>query len=288
MRINGETQLVGIIGHEIGYTMSPAIHNAAFCKLGMNWLYVPLRVAPQQLRPALLGLRACGFRGCNITVPHKLESVRYLDDTREPAGLLEAVNTVVNDNGLMIGYNTDVEGFRSFLVEADVPVGGSSVLLVGAGGAARAVALALAQEGAQRIYVMNRTPKRAGALADLLKRATPRTEISVRTFDIEGSLVLGECDLAVNCTPTAGSEEVVLPLDYEAFCDGKWAIDIGYAKVRSAFLREAAARGARTADGAGMLIHQAAASFRLWTGRPAPLSEMKRAYLAEVAGGEEE
>jgi shikimate dehydrogenase len=276
--IDGRTQLVGIVGYDIAYTLSPAIHNAAFSSLGMNWAYVPLRVPSGELGSAVRGLCAAGFRGFNVTIPHKLEAVSYMDELREPAGLLEAVNTVVCDGGVIVGHNTDVEGFRAFLEEASVEAGGSSVLLVGAGGASRAVALALAEEGAARIFVMNRTPRKSAELLALLKRATPATEISVRTFDLEGSQVLGECDIVVNCTPLAGPETDQLPLDYEGFSAGKWAIDLKYTKGENAFLAEASARKARTADGEGMLIHQAAASFALWTGRPAPLGEMRQAY----------
>jgi shikimate dehydrogenase len=278
LRIDGKTEIVGIVGYGIEYTMSPAIHNAAFSSLGMNWAYIPLRVLPQELEEAMRGLRASGFKGFNVTVPHKVEATRYLDELREPAGLLEAVNTVVCDDGKMIGFNTDVEGFRSFIEEAGIQAEGSSVLLVGAGGASRAVALALAEKGVARIFVMNRTAEKAEDLSFLLKRATPATEISVRKFDREGSRVLSECDIVVNCTPLAGSEAAQLPLDYGAFEQGKWAIDLKYAKEGTAFLREASSREAKTADGEGMLIHQAAASFRLWTGRPAPLREMRQAY----------
>lgn len=283
MDIDGETQLVGIVGYGIAYTMSPAIHNAAFSSLGMNWVYVPLRVSPEDLGLALHGLCASGFRGFNVTVPHKVEAVRHMDTLDAPANLLEAVNTVVCEGGAMIAHNTDVEGFKSFLAEAGVPAAASSILLVGAGGAARAVALALAGEGAARIFVMNRSTQKAAELVDLLKRASPTTEISVRGFDLEGSRVLRECDIVVNCTPLASEEAGQLPLDYGRFSSGKWAIDLKYARGETAFLAEASSRGAKTADGEGMLLHQAAASFRLWTGKPAPLREMREAYRVAVS-----
>jgi shikimate dehydrogenase len=278
--MDGETQLVGILGHGIEYTMSPAIHNAAFRKLGMNWAYVPLRVSLHQLEPALRGLCALGFKGCNVTIPYKMEVVRYLDGLSEPAGRLGAVNTVICGDGGMVGYNTDVEGFRSFLADKDVRVEGTTILLIGAGGASRAVALALAEEGAARIFVMNRTMRKAEELAALLKTLNLVTEISVRTFDLEGSRVLEESDVVVNCTPLAGSDADRMPLDYKGFTANKWAIDLKYAEGTSDFLHKANARGAKTADGEGMLLHQAAASFRLWTGQTAPLQAMRRAYRA--------
>ncbi len=276
--IDGDTQLVGIVGRDIAYTMSPAIHNTAFSRLGMNWAYVPLRVSYGGLQAAVRGLCAAGFRGFNVTIPYKLEAARCVDELREPAGVLGAVNTVVCEGGLTIGYNTDVDGFRSFLAEAGIRAHGSSVLLIGAGGAARAVALALAREGAARVYVMNRSRERAEELAALLKRVTPATEISLRTFDIEGSRIMEECDLAVNCTPLAGSGADQVPMEYGGFGAGKWAIDLKYAKKETAFLAQASAAGAMTADGGEMLLQQAAASFSLWTGVPAPLPEMRDAY----------
>jgi len=278
LHIDGETQIVGIIGCAIEYTLSPAIQNAAFRSSGMNWVYIPFQVAADELEGAVAGSRALGLRGFNVTIPHKIEIVRYLDELRGVAGILRTVNTVACEEGKLMGYNTDVEGFRRFLQEAGVRAEGSSVLLVGAGGAARAVVLALAEEGASRIFIMNRTPDKAVELAGLLKRPTSVSEISVRTFDLEGSRVLGECDIVVNCTPLAGSDADQLPLDYGGFSAEKWAIDLKYAAGDTAFLREASVRGAQTADGEGMLLHQAAASFRLWTGRPAPLQEMRQAY----------
>ncbi len=284
MRIDGRTQIVGIVGHDIDYTLSPAIHNAAFENLAMNWLYVPLRVKPGELETGVLGLRALGFRGFNVTIPHKVEAVLYLDSLEGAAGTLQSVNTVVSDgDGLLTGYNTDVEGFRAFLREEGPKVAGSAVLLIGAGGAARAVALALAEEGAARIFVMNRSRRRAVELAGLLKTATPATEISLRTFDLEGSRVLWECGVVVNCTPLAGSHAGELPIAYEGFRADKWAIDLKYAGQSTAFMREASQRGAKTADGEGMLLHQAAASFALWTGKPAPVRKMREAYRLAIS-----
>ncbi len=281
MRVDGETRMVGIVGHDMEYTLSPAIHNAAFEDLDLNWLYVPLRVPPGELERAVTGLRALGFAGFNVTIPYKTEAVYHLDGLRGEAAKLDAVNTVVREGGLLMGYNTDVKGFMSFLAEAGIVASGSSVLLVGAGGASRAVALALAEEGAVRIFVMNRSRDRAARSVELLKRATPSTEISVRTFDLEGSRVLEECEIVVNCTPLAGSDGKELPLDYENFSADKWAIDLKYG-ADTAFMKEASARGAKAVDGEGMLLHQAAASFRLWTGREPSLQRMREAYRETV------
>ncbi|MBN2027760.1 MAG: shikimate dehydrogenase [Actinobacteria bacterium] len=275
--------MIGIVGHGIDYTLSPAIHNAALKSLDMNWLYLPLRVSPGELEHAVRGLRALGFKGFNVTIPHKVEMAGYMNELRGAAATLASVNTVVCTGGRMLGYNTDVEGFNAFLREAGVKPAESSVLLVGAGGAARAVALALAEEGAARIFVMNRSRERALELAALLKRATPATEISLRKFDREGSRILRECSLVVNCTPLASRDESELPLDYGDFTADKWAIDLKYATRGTAFMGAASARGAKTADGEGMLLHQAAASFALWTGREAPLHEMREAYRIDVS-----
>jgi shikimate dehydrogenase len=146
------------------------------------------------------------------------------------------------------------------------------------------VAIAVASGGASRIFIMNRTLKRANELASLLKRVTPVTEISVRTFDVKSSRVLGECSMVINCTPLEGSEGGDLPLDYEGFSADIWAIDLNYVAPETSFLRMSSERGAKTADGAGMLLHQAAASFRLWTGQSPPLAEMRKAFKRATKG----
>jgi shikimate dehydrogenase len=287
LSIDGTTQMVGIVGYPIDYTLSPAMHNAAFAALDMNWIYLPLRVPPGEVAGAVGGLRSLGFRGFNVTIPHKVEVVRYLRGLREEAETLQAVNTVVDEGGELWGYNTDVEGFRGFLSEAGIGASDSSVLILGAGGAARAVVLALMKEGAARIFVMNRTREKAMRLFSLLKGVTATTEISVRTFDYDGSRVLRECDMVVNCTPLGNTNSEELPLLYEDFTGEKWAVDLKYGARETAFLREASAQGARRADGEGMLIFQAVASFRLWTGQAAPVEVMREA-LRKNMGAERE
>jgi len=284
--INGRTTLVGLIGYAFHYTLSPAIHNAAFREKGMNWVYVPLPVRPGELAEALRGLKALGFRGANVTIPHKIEAAVLVDELCGEARLLGAVNTLVVEEGKLLGYNTDVEGFKLFVEERGIPVRGRAALLIGAGGAARAVALALAREGLARLHILNRTEARALELQELLKGVYPSTEISVGKLDPEGSRVLEECDLAVNCTPLGSRESGELPVDYRAFREGKWAVDLSYGAERSRFLDEAERHGAEVADGEGMLLHQAAASFRLWTGQPAPLEVMRSACRRAMSSGE--
>jgi shikimate dehydrogenase len=277
MNVNGVTELVGIIGYPIDYTMSPAIHNAAFRALEMNWLYVPLRVPPGQAGEAVKGLRALGFRGANVTIPHKVEVARCVDELKGDAALLQAVNTVVVRDGALIGHNTDTEGFAGLLHQAGIALKGSTVLIIGAGGACRAVGLVAAREGAGRIYIMNRTSRKAGELVELLKGANPASEIFERTFDFEGASVAADCDVIINGTPLAERDERQLPLDYECLTSRQWVLDLKYGESGSAFLEAAAGRGARTADGAGMLLAQAAASFRIWTGRNPPRAVMREA-----------
>jgi len=284
LQVNGGTELVGIIGYPIHYTLSPLMHNAAFRALGMNWIYLPLRVPPGEVASALGGLRSLGFRGANVTIPHKVEVVGFLDDLKGDADLLGAVNTVVKEEERLMGYNTDVAGFIAFLHETQIEVEGASALIFGAGGAARAVVLALLREGASRIYIMNRTASRARELKTALKRATSHSDISERAFDYEGSRVLNQCGLVVNCTPLAVDDKNELPLEYGDFTGGQWAVDLNYAGRGTAFLKEASSRGANTANGEGMLLHQAAASFRLWTGENPPEEEMRQA-LKEVIYG---
>jgi shikimate dehydrogenase len=274
--IDGITEVVGIIGYPIDYTLSPAIHNAAFCSLSLNWVYIPMRVAPDKLQPALQGLRTLGFRGANVTIPHKIAALEFIDDLRGDAELLQAVNTLSVQEGKIIGYDTDARGFTGFLGEAGIEVEGSSAMVIGAGGSARAVVLSLMREKAERIFIMNRTEGRTRELKALLKRANSDSEISERTFDYEGARVIRESSLIINCTPLGKAVDDMPPVAPEDLHEGQWVVDLKYQEA-GAFLKEAAARGARTATGEGMLLHQAAASFEIWTGGTAPMAEMRKA-----------
>lgn len=286
--VNGKTQLVGLIGHGIDYTLSPAIHNAAFRARGMNWIYVPLRVAPGGLRAAMEGVRSLGFQGANVTVPHKLEAALLVDELLGDAALLGAVNTLLVEGNRLLGYNTDVAGFRSFMEEEGIDTEGHPVLIIGAGGAARAVGLAVAREGASHIFILNRTEKKAREMAGLLKREITTTEIRVERPGCEASGMLRRSALVVNCTPLDAVAEGLLTLPPDAFGEGGWVVDLKYGFRKSVFLEEAARCGARVADGSGMLIHQAAASFRIWTGEVPPLAEMREAYLHALGENTEE
>jgi shikimate dehydrogenase len=222
-----------------------------------------------------------------VTIPYKVEVVGYLDELQGDAGLLGAVNTMVNEGERLVGYNTDVHGFAASLNDKKIEVAGSTVLIIGAGGAARAVGLALLKEGVSKIYIMNRTAGRTWELLTALKRATSHSDISERAFDYEGSKVLSDCDLVVNCTPLAADDESELPLDYGDFRGGQWAMDLNYAIRSTAFLEEASSHGANTANGEGMLLHQAAASFSLWTGESPPVEEMRKAFKEAINGSKQ-
>ncbi|OFW65832.1 MAG: hypothetical protein A2V52_03150, partial [Actinobacteria bacterium RBG_19FT_COMBO_54_7] len=238
--------MVGIIGYPIDYTLSPAIHNAAFCSLEMNWLYIPMRVIPNQLESALAGFRALGFRGANVTIPHKMAASDLVDELRGDAQLLQAVNNISCVDGALLGFNTDSKGFEAFMLEAGIDVENRLVTVLGAGGAARGVVLAVARQGAARVFVMNRTSDRTLELKALLKRAICDSEISERTFDNEGARVINESDLIINCTPLGKRHEDMPPIDVEDFHQGQWVVDLKYRET-GLLLREAAARGAGTA-----------------------------------------
>ncbi len=286
-QVDGRTQLVGLIGYGIEGTLSPAMHNAAFHALNLNWIYVPLRVKPGLVAQALQGLLALDFRGANVTVPHKLETAKLVGELKGDAAATGAVNTLVREGEGFSGHNTDVHGFEMLIAERGIEVSGKVACLIGAGGAALAVGLVMARKGAARIYVLNRTPSRAEDLRERLKSSGTSTDIRVEELGPEGARVLKECDLVVNCTPLGAVDRDELPLRYESFREGMWAVDLKYGSTPTAFLREAAARGAVTADGRLMLLHQAAASFRLWTGIPAPLEVMREALREALTEKEE-
>jgi shikimate dehydrogenase len=287
-QIDGETQLVGLIGWPVGHSLSPAMHNAAFATLGLNWRYVPLPVRPERLADAVRGLAALGFRGVNVTAPHKVAIMSLLDAVDESARLVGAVNTIQIDvqAGHLTGLNTDGRGFLADLMASEMlPAPGARVIVLGAGGAARAVGAALIQSGA-RVTFVNRTLSHAEGLVGALRAARP--EADVRAVAV-GSLpsVSGEAALIVNTTPlgmwpdtesTPWPESVPLPPDASVY-------DTVYRPVETRLVREARLARLRATGGIGMLVRQGAAALTLWTGHAAPLDVMRAACDAALRDG---
>jgi shikimate dehydrogenase len=281
MEINGGTRLTGLIGSDIVDSPSPALHNAAYKTLGMNWVYLPLRVRTGHLKEVLEGLRAADFMGVNVTIPHKLEAARLVDELRGDARLLRTVNAIRFAEAGTCGYNTDAEGLLRSLREAGI-ASVASVFMIGAGGAARAAALALSRLGARTLYIFNRSPERAGEFLQLVKREGLFDEIYIQEYDEIGARILADCSCVVNSTPLARCERGELPLDYGLFGSGQVAVDLGYLEHRSAFLREAEGQGALAINGRPMLLYQAAEAFRAWTGMEPPIEEMRQALEEEL------
>jgi shikimate dehydrogenase len=290
--IDGQTQLVGVMGWPVAHSLSPAMHNAAFEALGLNWRYVPLAVRPDQVGGAVEGLKALGFRGANVTVPHKESVVPYLDQLPPQVRRFGAVNTIVIDRSqeprcTLTGQNTDVQGFILALQEGGFDPAGRRVLVVGAGGGARGVVAALCGAGAASVAVLNRTPVRAAALVADLSACAGGARLVAHALTPEAlERHAADADLLVNAT-TAGMWPHVnasiwpadLPLpSHLAVCD------LVYRPLETQLLRRAHAAGALCIDGLSMLIWQGALSFEMWTGRRAPVAAMRAACQAALEG----
>jgi shikimate dehydrogenase len=297
--IDAQTQLVGLIGWPVEHSLSPAMHNAAFRYLGLNWRYVPLPVSPGQVQAAVRGLDAMGFRGANVTVPHKQAALQALQATPSHRGeasvapdaqALGAINTIVvsrseeeDDQTTLSGHNTDVAGFIGALEAGGFRPAGSSTVIVGAGGAARAVVYGLALAGAKEIVVLNRTPARAQALVSDLRRALPDPSPStLQALSLTQDRLLDAAHAAkllVNATPVGmwprvdrsiWPEGVPMPPHLTVF-------DLVYNPLETKLQAQAHASDAQTLDGLGMLVRQGALALELWTGQDAPIAVMRTA-----------
>jgi shikimate dehydrogenase len=275
VRPRGTTRLVGVMGWPVGHSLSPPIHNAAFAALGMDWAYLPLPVEPGRVPAALEGLVALGFVGANVTMPHKTEIAELIDDLSEDARRLVAVNTISVGPGGPSGHNTDAPGFDRFLRrDAGWDPAGRSALLFGAGGAARACALALARGGLDELTVALRDPSRVGALREALEGLATR----VTAVPLDDAAAT-RADLVVNATPLGrhGESLPLPPLGPDVV-----AVDLLYRPRVTPLQRAARAAGGAAFGGTGLLLHQAALAFELWTAQPAPLDVMSAAAVAEM------
>jgi shikimate dehydrogenase len=273
MTTSAHTRIVGIIGDPVEHSLSPVMHNAAFRRLGLDWVYVAFHVRPADLSAAVAGIRTLGIAGVNVTVPHKERVIELLDSVSATARRAGAVNTIVNRHGRLCGENTDVVGFLQALRAARFRIRSTRVLVVGAGGVARAVLTALAHGGARAVTIANRTVRRAAALAETWDtRKMPVRATGLRAL-MDAELLAG-VGLVVNATAVGLRGEACFPLAYTSSPEQCLFFDLIYGR-RTAFLGAATRAGRPTLDGAGMLLHQGAAAFRMWTGRAAPLAVMR-------------
>lgn len=274
--LTGKTRNLGVMGWPIAHSLSPVLQNAAIVKAGLDYVYTALPVRPEQLPEAVNGLKALQFRGWNVTIPHKAAIIPLLDEIDEDARMIGAVNTVVNDDGKLIGYNTDMTGFIQALLDQGFNPADREVVLLGAGGAARAVVWGLIKAGARGIHIGVRRPEKVQPL--------------VAEFHSYG--VLDVChwksqmfqqwlqttDLLVNTTPLGMTPHLdgMAPVDWSKVNPSAFAYDIIYTPAETRFLREARLCGHVTLNGEAMLAGQGAAAFQLWTGVRPDLSLMKQ------------
>lgn len=276
MVINGQTKLTGIIGYPVAHSLSPKLHNAAFKALNLNWLYLPFAVKPKAVAKAVYGLKALNFVGFNITLPHKQAVVELMDELTPEAQLAQAVNTVKINSEKLIGYNTDISGFLASLAEINFSPTGKVALLIGAGGAAFSVAVALAKAKTAKIIVLNRTLKKAENLKERLQHNFALDVVIVREVE-EVTSFRDEVQLVVNATSVGMQNNPGLPLPLKFIKKGQIVYDLIYAPAETELISLAKAKGCQSINGLSMLVHQGAKAFEIWTGQKAPLKIMKQA-----------
>lgn len=282
MEISGKTTVCGVIGDPVEHSMSPAMQNAAFRQANLDYVYVAFRVSAEDVGNAIAGMRALGLRGLNVTIPHKLSVIPFLDRLDGLAEKIGAVNTIVNDSGVLTGYNTDAAGFLQPLLEKGFEPRGKRVVILGAGGAARGITFALAARGAS-IKILNRTAERAHHLAQQLCASFPG---QADGFGINENLLdeaLRSADMIVNTTSVGmgtGQNATVVPRRF--LRRDLWVYDIVYNPLRTRLVSEAEDQGCTVVTGAEMLAWQGALAFEKWTLQKAPVDVMKRELVRQL------
>jgi len=281
-KTNYKAELVGVFGHPVAENPTMVMQEAAFQALNLNWRYLTIEVYPKDLEDAMKGLRAFNMRGINLTIPHKVEVLKYLDEVSPEAQLMGAVNTVYREGKQLIGANTDGKGFLTSLIQdAKVDPRGKKVLILGAGGAARAISVELALAGTNKITIINRSPSRGEELVTLLRE---KTKVESHYVSWDGAYrIPPDTNILVNATsiglfPHSNQKPNIL---YDSIPKSSIVCDVIPNPPQTQFLKEAQSRGAKTLDGLGMLVYQGAIGFKLWTGRDAPIDIMKQSLKKE-------
>lgn len=276
--LSGATRVLGIIGNPVGHSLSPAMQNAAINASCLDYVYVPFLVAPESLAAAVSGLTALGVSGFNVTIPHKTAIIGYLYELDETAKDAGAVNTVKLRDGRLIGYNTDGDGFVSSLAaDLDYTIaGGDTIILIGAGGAARGAVAALCRGGAGRIVIVNRSFDKAVKLAEEMSERYPETRIEAALPDQVNDCHIGSASLLVNTTSLGMKGERIDFVDLSRLPKSAKVYDMVYSPTETTLMQEAASIGITAVNGLGMLAAQGELAFAIWTGKTSPKGLMKR------------
>ncbi len=282
--VNYRAELVGVFGYPVSENPTGVMQEAAFRELDLNWRYLTIEVEPEELADAFVGLKAFKMRGINLTIPHKVAVLPFLDEISAEARLMGAVNTVYREGNKLIGENTDGKGFMTALrTDASIDPAGKRVVLIGAGGAARAIATELALAKAKTLTIINRSPERGKSLVELLEN---RIGVDAHfTPWQEKHSIPPDTDILVNSTSIGLFPDIEESPDinYESIHSGMVVCDVIPNPPKTPFLRKADKRGAMTLDGLGMLVYQGAIGFRIWTGYEAPVRVMRQALEKEFA-----
>jgi len=282
MKISGKTRVCAIIGNPVSHSLSPVMHNAAFKKLGLNLVYVAFKVTRNELKDAISGARSLGLQGLNVTMPHKNAVIKYLDEIESTAKAIGAVNTILNEQGKLTGFNTDGKGAMIALQENGIYPEEKKLLLLGAGGAAKAIAFQAVQE-VEELVIVNRTSKKAEKLAELLCKKFGN-KVKGGTLSAE---VLKEelktTDILVNATSVGMHPDInKSPVPSDLLRSDLCVMDIIYNPLETKLLTDAKAAGAKVVSGLEMLLYQGAVAFEIWTKCPAPVEVMKKAALNKL------
>lgn len=282
---NYRAELVGVLGDPVDGNPTGVMEEAGFEHAGLNFRYITVKVLPEDFDSAMQGVKAFNMRGVNLTMPHKISVLKYMDELSEAARVIGAVNTVVcREDGTMFGENTDGKGFVQSVLEADVALKEKTICLLGAGGAARSIGVECALAGAKKVYVINRNCGRGEALAKVINENTPaKAEYIPWTEKIS---IPQDTEILINATCVGLHPNIndAPDINYDDICEGMVACDVVFNPVNTPFLMNAKTRGAKTIDGLGMLVNQGCINYTLWTGEEAPRDVMYAKLKSEFEG----
>jgi len=276
-KISGKTKVLGLFGYPVEHSLSPAMHNAAFEKLGLDCCYVTFSVKPELLKDAVNAVKALNLAGVNVTVPHKEKVIPFLDEVDKEAAFIGAVNTIVSKNEKLKGYNTDGRGFMKMLSEAGIKVKNKNVLVIGGGGASRAIGYYLCQNAA-KLFLYDIDKKKAEKLIGDLNKI--RGNVSLFSYPRLGGQELSNIDVIINATPLGLKKGDPLPVDVKLINRRHIVCDLIY--KNTPLLQQASKKGCKTLNGLGMLLWQGVFAFELWTGKKPPVEVMRKALVRKI------